>query len=103
MTLGRAYRALAVFFAILAAVSGFLFLRMHWFRAADFDVTGLLWLLQNFPRLLVFLVFVSCVFTAIWYWVRSWADGRVNVLVFGASGMIGASLPRERRHVSAAH
>ena len=75
VTLGQAYKALAAFFGILAAVTGFFFLRMHWSRGADFDVTGFLWLLQNAPRLTVLLVFIGCVITAIGYWVRSWRVG----------------------------
>jgi len=72
LTLGQSYKALAAFFGGLAAIAGFFFLRMHWSRGADFDVTGFLWLIQNVPRLTVLLLFTICVATAISYWVRSW-------------------------------
>jgi hypothetical protein len=72
VTLGQAYRALAVFFGMLAAVAGFFFLRMKWTGGTDFDVTGFLWLMGNLGRLAVLLLLVVCVGTAISYWVRSW-------------------------------
>jgi hypothetical protein len=75
LTLSQAYRALAVFFGILAFVAGFFFLRMKWSRGADFDVTGFLWLVANVGRLAVLLLVVICVGTAISYWVRSWRAG----------------------------
>ena len=75
LTLAQSYKALAVFFGGLAAIAGFFFVRMHWSRGADFDVTGFLWLMQNVPRLTVLLVFTICVGTAISYWVRSWRVG----------------------------
>ena len=75
MTLGQAYRALAIFFGLLAVVAGYLFLRMKWSRGADFDVTGFLWLASNLGRLAVLLTVVICVGIAISYWVRSWRAG----------------------------
>jgi hypothetical protein len=75
LTLGQAYKALAVFFGILAVIAGFFFLRMKWSRAADFDVTGFLWLVSNLGRLAVLLLVVLCVGTAISYWMRSWRAG----------------------------
>lgn len=75
VTLGQAYKALAAFYGFLAVIAGFFFIRMHWSRGADFDVTGFLWLLSNSGRLLVLLVFLGCVGTALTYWVRSWRVG----------------------------
>lgn len=75
MTLGQAHRALAAFFGVLAAITGVIFLRMHWSRGADFDLTGFLWLVGNAGRLTVFVSFVVCLGIAISYWVRSWRVG----------------------------
>ena len=75
LTLGQAYKALAVFFGILAAVAGFFFVRMNWSRGADFDVTGFLWLAENAGRLMLLALFVICVGTAISYWIRGWRAG----------------------------
>lgn len=75
MTLGQAYKALAAFFGVLATITGVIFLRMHWSRGADFDLTGFLWLIENTGRLTALVSFVVCLGTAISYWVRSWRVG----------------------------
>jgi hypothetical protein len=75
VTLGQAYKALAAFFGILAAVAGFFFVRTKWSPGADFDVTGFLWLVGNAGRLSVLVLFVICIGAAISYWVRSWRAG----------------------------
>ena len=75
MTQGQAHKALAVFFGILAAIAGFVFLRMRWHRGADFDITGFLWLMQNLPRLTVLVLFITCVGVAISYGFRSYRAG----------------------------
>jgi hypothetical protein len=73
--LGQAYKALSVFFGVLAALVGFLFMRMKWSGASDFDVTGFLWLVTNGPRLVVLFFFLALVGITISYWVKSWRAG----------------------------
>ena len=75
MRLGQAYKALSAFFGVLALLVGFFFIRMKWSGAADFDVTGFLWLVTNGPRLVVLFFFFVLVGIAISYWVRSWRVG----------------------------
>jgi hypothetical protein len=75
LTLGQAHKATAAFFGFLAAVAGFVFLRMNWFRGPDIDVTGFFWLLANLGRLTVLLLFVMCAATAVSYWVRAMRVG----------------------------
>lgn len=75
MTLGQVYKALSIFFAVLAAIAGYIFLRMRWARGADFDVTGFLWIASNLGRLIVLAFLVVFFGVALSYWVKSWRSG----------------------------
>ena len=75
MTPAQAHKTLAAFFGFLAVVAGFFFLRMHWSRGPDIDVTGFFWLLENLGRLTVLLLFVVCAGTAVSYWLRAMRAG----------------------------
>ena len=76
MTQQEAWKFLALFFAVLAAITGFLFLRMHWAPGVDFDLTGFFWLIRNTPRLSVFVLFIICAGSAITLWIRAQLSGR---------------------------
>jgi len=75
MTPAQAHKTLATFFGFLAAVAGVFFVRMHWSRGPDVDVTGFFWLLANLGRLTVLLLFVVCAGTAVSYWLRAMRAG----------------------------
>ena len=75
MTQGQAHKTLAVFFGGLAVVSGFFFLRTHWSRGTDLDVTGFFWLVENVGRLTLLLALVVCAATAVSYWIRGLRAG----------------------------
>jgi hypothetical protein len=72
VTVTGVYRALAIFFALLAVIVGYVLLRMGWSRPADFDVTGFLWFTSNAGGLAMVFFLLVCVGLAISYWVRSW-------------------------------
>jgi hypothetical protein len=67
---------LAVFFGILAALSGLLFVRLKWAPGVDFDVTGFFWLLENAGRVSVLLLFIIFAGAALAYWLRSYLSER---------------------------
>jgi len=72
VTVSGVYKALAIFFSLLAVVVGYFLLRMGWSRPADFDVTGFLWIVSNAGGLTMLFFLLVCVGIAISYWVRSW-------------------------------
>ncbi len=47
----RVYRIGALACALLAVVPGYYAVTLRWMPHIDFDVIGILWLLQNTPRL----------------------------------------------------
>jgi hypothetical protein len=69
-----AFRFAAVAFTTFALVTGYYAIRLRWEPSADFDVIGILFVLQNLPRLTA--VFLTGGFTvaAVYYWVRSFAE-----------------------------
>ena len=67
----RAWRAGAILFTILAVVFGVVALRLRWASThADFDVLGVLWVLQNVGPISVFLLFLTSALGAFYFWVR---------------------------------
>jgi hypothetical protein len=44
---------------------------LRWAPHADFDVVGILWLLQNTPRLVAWLLTAGCLAGGGYCWVRS--------------------------------
>lgn len=71
MQLARAWRAVALFFTTLAAVFGLVSLRLRWAGShADFDVLGVLAVLQNIGPISVFLLFLTSALGAVYFWIR---------------------------------
>lgn len=68
------YRVAAAGCALLALAPGFYALTLRWAPGADFDVTGILWLLQNIPRLTAFTVATALVVAAIYLALRAEAE-----------------------------
>ena len=71
---GTLFRMAAAAFTLFAVVTGYYAFRMHWEPAADFDVIGILFVLQNLPRLTAVLLTGGFVVAAVYYWVRSLAE-----------------------------
>ena len=65
------YRFASVAFTLFALVTGYYALRMHWEPPADFDVIGILFVLQNLPRLTAVILTGGFLVGAVYYWVRS--------------------------------
>lgn len=70
----RIYQLCATVCAALAVVPGYYALTLRWAPHADFDVTGLLWILQKFPRLLAYFLTLALVGAALYFVVRAAAD-----------------------------
>ena len=75
MRLGRVYKVLSVFFAVLAVVTAVVFVRMRWSRGPDFDVTGFLLLTSNAGRITMLFLFLLFTGLALGYWYRAWREG----------------------------
>ncbi|HXM39154.1 MAG TPA: hypothetical protein VN908_10925 [Gemmatimonadales bacterium] len=75
MTAAQAWKALAVFFGLVAALAGVVFMRLKWSRGPDFDLTGLFWVMANMGRLTVLVLFLACAGTALMYWLRAYRSG----------------------------
>lgn len=65
------YRYGAVAFVVLALIPAYFAVTLSWFPSADFDVTGMLFLMQNAPRLTAIVATVVCVATALAFFLRS--------------------------------
>src|ERR1041384_6840742 len=74
MTPAQVWRAVAIFFTVLAALLGILFARMRWHSGVDFDVTGFFWLLQNMGRLSVLALLIGCSAGALGFWIRAYLE-----------------------------
>ena len=74
MTPAQVWRAVAIFFTVLAALLGILFARMRWHSGVDFDVTGFFWLLQNMGRLSVLALLIGCSDGALRFWIRAYLE-----------------------------
>jgi hypothetical protein len=70
----RIYHIFALVCAALAVVPGYYALTLRWAPHADFDVTGLLWILQNFPRLLACFLTLALACAALYFVARAAAD-----------------------------
>jgi hypothetical protein len=71
LQLSRAWRAAALFFTTLAVIFGGVSLRMKWGHAhADFDVLGVMWLMQNVGQIGILLLFLTCALGALYFWIR---------------------------------
>ena len=57
--------------AIVAVITGGIAFFLHWEPHADFDITGVLWLMQNVIPLLALLVAVVSAGLALGWWVSS--------------------------------
>ena len=60
--------------AILAVVPGYYAVTLRWAPRADFDVVGILWILQNGPRLFAWVLTSALGAAAIYFGVRAAAD-----------------------------
>lgn len=58
-------------FGALASFCAYWFFRLQWTPHADFDVSGLLWVLQNLPRLFALVVSFLFAGVALYSWVRA--------------------------------
>jgi hypothetical protein len=67
----RVYKWGAVVMALFALVPGYYAVTLHWAPSADFDVTGILFVLQNLPRVTAIICTAVCTFTAVTFWIRS--------------------------------
>ena len=74
MNIADLEKAKAVFFGLLAAIAGLLFLRLKWTAGPDFDLTGFFWLIQNAGRLSLLLVFLACAAAAIVSGIRAFLE-----------------------------
>jgi len=61
----------AVACAILALVPGYYAVTLRWAPHADFDVVGILWLLQNLPRLVAWVLTAALGAAAFYLGVRA--------------------------------
>ena len=69
--LSRVWRGAALFFTTLAVIFGVVSLRMRWGHAhADFDVLGVMWLMQNVGQVGVLVLFLTSGRGALYFWVR---------------------------------
>jgi Ni,Fe-hydrogenase I cytochrome b subunit len=67
----RVFRWGAVAMAVMALVPGYYALTLRWIPSADFDVTGMLFLMQNTPRLTAFVMTFIFVGAALAFLIRS--------------------------------
>jgi hypothetical protein len=70
----RLYRIGAIACAALAVVPGYYAVTLRWAPHADFDIVGILWLMQNMPRLLACLLTSVFGAAAIYCAARAAAD-----------------------------
>ena len=52
-------------FAVLALPPGYYAVKLPWAPAADFDIIGLLWVIQNLPKLLAWAMTIAFAFGAV--------------------------------------
>ena len=74
-SVSRVYQLAAGLFTALAVLLGYWCTRLSWAPRVDFDVTGILWLMQNIPPLAALCLTVFCAGVALYCWVRA-ASGR---------------------------
>jgi hypothetical protein len=71
LQLSWAWRAAALFFTTLAVIFGVVSLRMKWGHAqAEFDVLGVMWLMQNVGQIGILVLFLTCALGALYFWIR---------------------------------
>jgi hypothetical protein len=69
--LSRVWRGAALFFTTLAGIFGVVSLRMRWGHThADFDVLGVMWVMENVGQVGVLLLFLTSGLGALYFWVR---------------------------------
>jgi len=70
-SLSRVWRSAALFFTTLAVIFGIVSLRMRWGHAhADFDVLGVMWLMENVGQVGILLLFLTSGLGALYFWIR---------------------------------
>ena len=74
MTLYQVKKTAAIFFSILAVLSGALFLQLEWAPRIDFDITGFLFIISNAGRLTVLMAFLVFTGVAIAFWVQAYVE-----------------------------
>lgn len=70
--LRRVHRVGAVLLALLALVPSWYAITLPWLPGADFDVLGILFLLQNMPRLAAIGAAVALWSGALYFGARGW-------------------------------
>lgn len=74
MTDDQVLKTKAIFFGILALLTGLLSLQLPWAPRIDFDVTGFLFVLSNLGRLTAVVMFFVCAGAALTFWMRAHTD-----------------------------
>ena len=62
---------MALFCVVIGLVPGYFVVKLRWVSNSDFDVTGVLFLMQNLPRLTAIIALVVAFGGAVSLWVRS--------------------------------
>lgn len=70
-TARRIHQVGAISCLLLALVPGYYAVTLRWAPRIDFDVIGILFLLENIPRLAAWMFTFGFLFAAGWFWVRS--------------------------------
>jgi hypothetical protein len=70
-SVSRAYQFAGTLFTALAVLLGFWYTRLRWAHQVDFDVTGVLWLLQNIGPLSALVLTLICTGVALYCWIRA--------------------------------
>ena len=65
------FRFVATAMALCAIGPAYYALHLQWFAPADFDVIGILWVLQNLPRLTAIVMTAGFAWGAVYCWIRS--------------------------------
>jgi hypothetical protein len=73
LTPGRAYRFLAISFAVLAILSTIGALRARWAATVDFDVVGVFWLIRNVGPVALWAFAILFTVFALYCGVKAWA------------------------------
>jgi hypothetical protein len=75
MPLPSAYnKTLAIVCAALSIGSGYYAVNTPWAERIDFDIIGLLWLVNNIPQLLMWGLTLAFLFGAVVFGLRAWWD-----------------------------
>jgi hypothetical protein len=74
LTPARAYRFLAIWFAVIGGLSAIAASRARWASTVDFDVVGVFWLIRNVGPLALWVIAILCGVLALYFGIRAWAS-----------------------------